>query len=52
VPARALDGRVATRVQPFLPQDLRVDPDSAPGHAALGIYFFAALIADLHDHRS
>ena len=40
VPARALDGRVATRVQPFLPQDLRVDPDSAPGHAALGIYFF------------
>lgn len=29
-----------TRVQPFLSQDVRVDPDSAPGHAGMAVYFF------------
>jgi Tfp pilus assembly protein PilF len=47
VPDKALGGRVGTRVQPFLPQDLRVDPDSAPGHAALGIYFFTLTVMGL-----
>lgn len=29
-----------TRVQPFLPHDVRLDPDSAAGHASLAVYFF------------
>lgn len=46
-PVTVVDGRGTTRVQPFLPQDLRVDPDSAPGHAALGIYFFTLTVMGL-----
>jgi hypothetical protein len=29
---------------------LRVDPASAPGHAALGIYFFTLTVMGLLDH--
>ena len=32
--------RHGTRVQPFLPHDVRLDPDSAAGHASLAVYFF------------
>ena len=33
-------GRDGTRVQPFLPHDVRIDPHSAAGHASLAVYFF------------
>ena len=38
--AAATAVRPATRVRPFLSQDVRVDPESAPGHAGMAIYFF------------
>ena len=35
------------RVRPFLSHDLRVDPDSAPGHADLAVYFFTLTMVGL-----
>lgn len=40
-------GTVSTRVQPFLSQEVRVDPDSAPGHAGLAVYFFTLSVMGL-----
>jgi Tfp pilus assembly protein PilF len=39
----------ATRVQPFLPPEARVDPESAPGHAGLAVYFFTLTVMGLLD---
>jgi Tfp pilus assembly protein PilF len=35
------------RVRPFLSHELRVDPDSAPGHADLAVYFFTLTMVGL-----
>jgi Tfp pilus assembly protein PilF len=36
-----------TRVGPFLSQDVRVDAESAPGHASLAVYFFTLTVMGL-----
>ena len=38
-----------TRVQAFLSSNVRVDPDSAPGHANLAVYFFTLTAMGLID---
>jgi tetratricopeptide (TPR) repeat protein len=35
------------RVRPFLPHELKVDPDSASGHADLAVYFFTLAMVGL-----
>ena len=46
--SHAADSKPARpRVRPFLSHDVRVDPDSAPGHADLAVYFFTLTIVGL-----
>jgi len=46
--ARATSGGTReTRVRPFLSHDVRVDPDSASGHANMAVYFFTLAVMGL-----
>ena len=46
--SHAADSKPARpRVRPFLSHDVRVDPDSAPGHADLAVYFFTLTMVGL-----
>ena len=47
VPADSAVPAARPRVRPFLSHDLRVDPDSARGHADLAVYFFTLTMVGL-----